>query len=50
MSFKLKYTFKILNKKKFAICYINAFIVNICIYLMPVVLAYYTKKPLTVNS
>ncbi len=45
----MKYPFKILNKKKFVLCFINAFIVNICIYLMPVVLAWFTKEPFTVQ-
>ena len=50
MSFKLKYTFKILNKKKFILCYINAFIVNLCIYLVPFVLAIYTKQPFSLEN
>ena len=46
----MKYPFKILNKKKFILCYIDAFIVNICIYLMPVVLAIFTTKPFTIQK
>ena len=46
----MRYPFKILNKKNFIICYINAFIVNVCIYLMPLVLAYYTKQPFTLEK
>lgn len=46
----MKYPFKILNKKKFILCYINAFIVNLCIYLMPVVLAIFTEQPFTLEK
>ncbi len=46
----MKYPFKILNKKKFILCYIDAFIVNLCIYLMPVVLAISTTKPFTLEK
>lgn len=45
----MKFPFKILNKKKFVLCFINAFIVNMCIYLMPVILAWFTKEPFTVQ-
>lgn len=45
----MKFPFKILNKKKFILCFINAFIVNMCIYLMPVILAWFTKEPFTVQ-
>ncbi len=47
---KMKFPFKILNKKKFILCYINAFIVNLCIYLMPVVLAIFTTPPFTLHK
>lgn len=46
----MKYPFKILNKKKFILCYINAFIVNLCIYLIPVVLAIFTTQPFTIEK
>ena len=46
----MKYPFKILNKKKFVLCYINAFIVNLCIYLIPVVLAIFTTQPFTIEK
>ena len=45
----MKYPFKVLNKKKFVLCFINAFIVNMCIYLMPVMLAWFTKEPFTIE-
>ena len=43
----MKIPFRVLNKKKFILCYINAFIVNLCIYLTPVVLAIFTTQPFT---
>lgn len=46
----MKYPFKILNKPKFILCYINAFIVNLCIYLMPVALAIFTTEPFTLKK
>ena len=46
----MRFPFKILNKKKFILCYINAFIVNLCIYLMPVVLALFTTQPFTLDK
>ncbi|MBR1376777.1 MAG: ABC transporter ATP-binding protein [Bacilli bacterium] len=35
------YPFKVLNKKKYALCFLNAFIENMCLYIMPVVLSIY---------
>ncbi len=46
----MKFALKILNKKKFILCYINAFIVNMCLYLMPVVLAIFTTQPFTLEK
>lgn len=46
----MKYPFKILNKKKFIVCYINAFMVNLCIYSLPLVLAIFTKDPFTLEK
>lgn len=46
----MKYPLKVLNKLKFTICYINAFIVNLCIYLMPVVLAIFTTEQFTLEK
>lgn len=43
----MKFPLKILNKKKFILCYIDAFITNLCLYLMPLVLAIFTKEPFT---
>lgn len=33
----MMYPFKVLNKKKYALCFINAFLENICLYIMPVI-------------
>lgn len=46
----MKFCFKILDKKKFIMCYINAFIENLCIYLVPFVLAIYTREPFTLEK
>ena len=46
----MKYPFKVLNKRKFILCFINAFIVNICIYFMPVALSVFTSQPFTLNK
>ena len=46
----MKYAFKILNKRKFIISYIIAFIVNLCIYLMPLVLAFFTREPFNLEK
>lgn len=46
----MKYAIKLLNKRKFILCFINAFIVNLCIYLLPVVLAIFTKQPFTIEK
>lgn len=46
----IKFPIKILNKKKFILCYIDAFIVNLCLYLMPVVLAIFTAQPFTTEK
>ena len=46
----MKFALKILNKKKFILCYIDAFIVNMCLYLMPVVLSIFTTQPFTLEK
>lgn len=46
----MKFPIKILNKKKFIICFINAFIVNLCVYLIPLVLAIFTTQPFTLEK
>lgn len=35
----MMYPFKVLDKKKCALCFINAFLENICLYFMPVILS-----------
>lgn len=44
------YPFKILNKKKYALCFINALLENICIYAMPVVLSICLTTPFTLDK
>ena len=44
------YPFKQLNKMKFFGCYLNALIENLCIYLIPLVLSFYTKEPFTLEK
>ena len=44
------YPFKILNKKKYALCFLNAFLENLCLYLMPVVLSVYLTVPFTLDK
>lgn len=46
----MKYAIKRLNKRKFILCFINAFAVNMCIYLFPVVLTLFTKQPFTLQK
>ena len=41
----MNYLYKILNKKKFILCEINAFLLNLSVYLLPVALAYFTTEP-----
>lgn len=44
------YPFKVLNKKKYALCFINAFIENLCIYIMPVILSIFLSVPFTLEK
>lgn len=46
----MKYAIKLLNKRKFILCFIDSFIVNLCIYLLPLVLAMFTKEPFTLEK
>lgn len=46
----MKYAIKLLNKRKFILCFIDAFITNLCLYLFPVVLAIFTKQPFTIEK
>lgn len=44
------YPFKVLNKKKFALCFINAFLENICLYIMPVILSIFLTVPFSLEK
>lgn len=41
------YPFKILGKRKFLMWFFNAFVENLCIYMIPFVLSFYTGEPFT---
>lgn len=44
------YPFKVLNKKKYTLCFINAFLENLCLYIMPVVLSIFLTTPFTIDK
>lgn len=44
------YPFKVLNKKKYALCFINVFLENMCLYIMPVILSIFLTVPFTLNK
>ncbi len=44
------YPFKVLNKKKYALCFINAFLENITLYIMPVILSILLTVPFTLEK
>lgn len=44
------YCYRVLNKFKFLLCEINAIIVNLCLYLTPVVVSLLITKDLSLNS
>lgn len=44
------YPFKVLNKKKYALCFINAFLENICLYIMPVILSIFLTVPFNLQK
>lgn len=44
------YPLKMLSKKKFFWCFFNAFIENLCIYIIPYVLSFYTMEPFTLEK
>lgn len=46
----MKYLYEILNKKKFILCEINAFLLNLSVYLLPVALAYFTAEPFNLQK
>lgn len=46
----MKYAIKLLNKRKFLLCFLDAFLTNLCLYLLPVALAIFTKAPFTLEK
>ncbi len=46
----MKFPLKVLNKKKFILCFINAFMTNLFFYITPALLAYFTKEPFTLEK
>ena len=46
----MKFAFKILDKKKFILCYIHTLLTNLCFYCTPVLLAYFIKEPFTLEK
>lgn len=44
------YLFKILNKEIYALCFLNVFIENMCLYMMPIVLSIYLTLPFDVSK
>lgn len=44
------YPFRILNKKKYAFCFLNAFLENMTLYLMPVILSILLTTPFTLEK
>lgn len=44
------YPFKVLNKKKYGLCFINAFLENICLYIMPVILSIFLTVPFSLEK
>ncbi len=46
----MKYPFRILNKKKFVLCFVIAFVANIFFYITPALLAYFTREPFTLEK
>ncbi len=46
----MMYPFKVLNKKKYFLCFINAFLENICLYIMPVILSIFLTIPFSLEK
>lgn len=46
----MKYAIKLLNKRKFLLCFLDAFLTNLCLYLVPVALSLFTKAPFTLEK
>ncbi|MEG2348155.1 MAG: ABC transporter ATP-binding protein [Clostridia bacterium] len=46
----MKYPFEVLNKKKFAFYFFNAFLENLCLYIMPVILSIFLTIPFSLEK
>lgn len=46
----MMYPFKVLNKKKYILCFINAFLENMCLYIMPIVLSIFLTVPFSLEK
>lgn len=46
----MMYPFKVLKKGKYLLCFINAFLENICLYIMPVVLSVFLTIPFSLEK
>lgn len=44
------YLFHVLNKKKYALCFMNAFLENMALYIMPVILSILLTTPFTLEK
>ncbi len=44
------YLFHVLNKKKYALCFMNAFLENMALYIMPVILSILLTIPFTLEK
>ena len=47
---EIMYPFKILNKTKYSLYFLNAFIENICIYIMPIIISICLTTPFTLDK
>lgn len=44
------YPFKVLNKKKYTLYFLNSFLENLCLYIMPVILSVFLTNPFTIEK
>lgn len=45
----MKFAFQVLDKKKFVLCFIDAFLTNVFFYITPALLAWFTREPFTME-
>lgn len=45
----MKFAFQVLDKKKFVLCFIDAFLTNVFFYITPALLAWFTREPFTIE-